>query len=220
MALEGYSVHKTERRNIADFIESNHYSGTINGCIADYCFSLHDRDGTMVGAMFFGRMAMVGQWKRFGSTAADVIELRRLCCIDDTPRNAESFFIGHCLCWLNKHTKHTVVVSYADAEYGHSGVIYKASNFVLESRHDGAKVIIWNGKIHHEKTIRNTYNGSLKPFAIRLKNAIESGEAVYKKTVGKFCYTYKLRNPDINKSEPVQTEENLFCEDLFYETSL
>ena len=193
MALENYTVRKTERKDISAFIEANHYSGSINGCIADYCFSLHDAAGTMCGAMFFGRMAMAGQWKRFAASEGDVIELRRLCCIDATPRNAESFFIGKCLRWLKKNTRHLIVVSYADAEYGHTGTIYKASNFVMEGRRPGASVILWNGKRYHDKAIRTKYRGELKPFAVRLKDALANGEAVYAKTAGKFCYTFKLR---------------------------
>lgn len=92
MALENHYVKKVSRREVTEFIESNHYSGSINGCIADYCYALYDPFDKMIGAMFYGRMAMANQWKRFSDSADNVIELRRLCCIDDTPRNAESFF--------------------------------------------------------------------------------------------------------------------------------
>ena len=192
-SVRSYLVKPTTRKDIAAFIETNHYSGSINGCIADYCFALYDGD-TMIGAMFYGRMAMAGQYRRFAKEEGDVVELRRLCCVDDTPKNTESFFIGNTLRWLKKNTAHRVVVSYADAEYGHSGTIYKASNFLLEGRRAGARVIMYNGKKYHDKTIRTVYKGKLKPFAARIKAALETGEAVYVKTAGKFCYTYKLRN--------------------------
>jgi hypothetical protein len=160
--------------------------------MADYCFSLHDGE-QMIGAMFYGRMAMAGQWKRFSEQEIDVIELRRLCCIDDTPKNTESYFIGATLRWLKKNTPHRVVVSYADAEYGHTGIIYKASNFALEGKRPGAKVILFNGKRYHDKAIRTKYKGELKPFAVRIKAALGTGEAVYATTAGKFCYTFILR---------------------------
>jgi hypothetical protein len=146
----------------------------------------------MIGAMFYGRMAMANQWKRFSDNESDVIELRRLCCIDDTPKNTESFFIGSTLRWLKKNTDKKIVVSYADEEYGHTGIIYKASNFKLEGKRKGAKVIIFNGKKYHDKTIRTKYKGELKPFAKRIKEALENGEAIYKNTSGKFCYVYNL----------------------------
>ena len=53
------------------------------------------------------------------------MELRRLCCIDETPKNTESYFIGRTLRWLRKNTGYKVVVSYADTHHGHEGTIYK-----------------------------------------------------------------------------------------------
>ena len=195
-SVKEYEVRHVERSFVSEFIEKNHYSGSINGCIADYCFSLHDGQ-SMIGAMFYGRMAMAGQWKRFADKKSDVIELRRLCCINDTPKNTESYFIGATLRWLKKNTSHQIVVSYADAEYGHTGIIYKASNFVLEGKRPGAKVIFFKGKKYHDKAIRAKYKGELKPFALRIKAALETGEATYATTAGKFCYTFRLRKPKV-----------------------
>ena len=180
------------RSEIAEFIERNHYSGSINGCIADFCFRL-DRGEEMIGAAFFGRMAMRNQWKRFADSEDEVTELRRLCCVDDTPKNTESFFIGSMLRWLKKNTPIKVVVSYADLEHGHEGTIYKASNFEFDGFRKGAKVIVHNGRRYHDKAIRKTYKGELKPFAKRLKQALEDGTAHYETTKGKNAYTYALR---------------------------
>jgi hypothetical protein len=191
MKILDMSVKPCLRRDVQSFIETHHYSKSINGCIADYCFSLNYED-VMIGAAFFGRMAMAGQWKKYGAVESDVIELRRLCCIDDTPKNTESFFIGAMLRWLKKHTPHKVVVSYADAEHGHTGTIYKASNFKYLGRAAGAKIIVHDGKTYHDKTIRTKYKGELKPFAKKIKDALVSGEAVYKTTAGKHIYVYSL----------------------------
>jgi len=192
MALQGWTVRRVDRKLIKDFIEKWHYSGSINGCIADYCYALFKPCGEMVGAMFFGRMAMANQWRRFSDNEKNVIELRRLCCVDDTPKNTESFFIGRSLRLLKKDWGKGIVVSYADKEYGHTGVIYKASNFEMIGEIKGAKVIYWNGRRYHDKTIRTKYKGELKPFAKRVKDALDNGEAYYKKTAGKYTYTYSL----------------------------
>lgn len=192
MSVRSFTVELTDRKSISKFIEENHYSGSINGCISDYCFALYD-GSKMIGAMFYGRMAMAGQWRRFSEKESDVTELRRLCCVDDTPKNTESYFIGKTLKYLKRNTDIKVVVSYADAEYGHSGVIYKASNFLMEGFRKVARVIWFDGKKYHDKTIRTKYKGELKPFAKRVKEALEKGDAVYKMTAGKYCYTYKLR---------------------------
>lgn len=193
MSVKNYKVEFVNRSDIKDFIESNHYSKSINGCISDYCFALYDND-KMIGAMFYGRMAMRNQWKRFSDSESKVTELRRLCCIDDTPKNTESFFIGKTLRWLKKNTGLEIVVSYADKEYNHEGIIYKAANFDYLGLKAGAKVIYHNGKKYHDKTIRTKYKGVLKPFAKRLKDALDAGEARYEKTAGKHCYIFKLRD--------------------------
>lgn len=191
--LKGWIVKRVSRSEIRDFVEKNHYSGSINGCIADFCYALYDDELNMVGAMFYGRMAMANQWRRFSESSDNVIELRRLCCIDDTPKNTESYFIAKTIKMLRKDwRKDGIIVSYADAEYGHEGTIYKASNFRMVGFVKGAKVILYNGKRYHDKTIRTKYNGELKPFARKIKEALENGEAVYKDTAGKFTYVYNL----------------------------
>ena len=190
--MDGFIVKKVDRSDIRDFIEKHHYSKSINGCIADYCYALYSGD-EMIGAMFFGRMAMANQWKRFSDKENEVIELRRLCCIDDTPKNTESFFIGKALKLLRKDWGGKIVVSYADKEYGHEGTIYKASNFKMVGEIKGARVILYKGKKYHDKTIRTTYKGKLKPFALEIKNALLSGEAIYKKTQSKYTYVYFLK---------------------------
>ena len=191
MSVKDFDVRLVSRPEIRDFIQEHHYSKSINGCIADYCYGLFD-GGVMIGAMFYGRMAMANQWKKFADDPLKVIELRRLCCIDDTPKNTESYFIGKTLRLLKNDWGSGVVVSYADKEYGHSGIIYKASNFNMVAEIPGAKVIFWDGKRYHDKTIRTKYKGELKPFAKRVKDALDRGDAYYKKTKGKFTYIYNV----------------------------
>jgi hypothetical protein len=156
-----------------------------------YCFRLL-YNGELVGAMLFGNLGMANAWKKYASNPNEVIELRRLCCIDDTPRNTESYFIGYALRWLKSHTNIKCVVSYADPEYGHNGGIYKASNFKFIGHTSAGRVIIWKGKRYHDKAIRTKYNGKLMPYAEALRKALDSGEATYRETSGKYIYIYKL----------------------------
>lgn len=160
--------------------------------MSDYCFGLFDQE-KLIGACIFGRPAMANQWKKYAEKAEDLIELRRLACIDDTPRNTESYFIGHCLRWLKHHTELKIVLSYADANYGHSGIIYRASNFKYNGLTSKGRVIIWNGKKYHDKAIRTKNKGELKPFAKQLKSALETGEAYYITQLPKHVFTFKLR---------------------------
>ena len=187
-----YKVMPCERSEIRQFIEQHHYSKNINGVMSSYCFKLVDNSSELIGAAIFGNLAMVNQWKKYVDNKEDLIELRRLVLIDNTKRNAESFFIGRMLKWLKQNTAIKAVISYADPNYGHSGVIYKATNFKYLGRTSPGRVIIYNDKLYHDKTIRTKYKGQLKPFALKVKQALENGEAYYKKTLGKhiFLYTY------------------------------
>jgi len=198
--IKGYYVKRVERKDIRDFIEEHHYSHNINGCSANFCYALYTAEGKMIGAMFYGRPAMHNQWKRFSDNQDKVIELRRLVCVDDTPKNTESFFIGTSLKMLAKDWRADgIVISYSDLQYNHSGIIYRASNFEYWGTKKGAKVIVHQGKLYHDKAIRTKYKGELKPFAKRLKEALEKGEAYYTDTKGKNTFVYFLDKKERRK---------------------
>jgi hypothetical protein len=85
------------------------------------------------------------------------------------------------------------VISYSDLEHGHEGTIYKATNFRYEGQTSPGRVIMYNGKRYHDKTIRTKYKDGLKPFAQEIKNALETGEAFYKETKQKNVWIYNLK---------------------------
>ena len=190
--VKTFKVELCGRNEIRDFIEKWHYSKNINGVISDYCFKLLDGD-QIIGGMIYGRIAMASVWKKYSDNECDITELRRLCCIDDTPKNTESYFIGKTLKWLKANTNIIKVISYADMTYNHVGTIYKATNFQHVGMTRSGKVIMYNGKRYHDKTIRTKYKGKLKPFAIKIKNALENGTAKYVKTKGKHIYIYNIK---------------------------
>lgn len=192
MEIKNFRIGLIERKLAEPFVEEWHYSKNINGLRITYCFGLFNGD-TLIGVSIFGAPAMNNQASKWNpENPSKLLELRRLCCIDDTPKNTESYFIGKCLKWLKKHTDIEVIISYADMTYGHEGTIYKASNFKKVGMSPGGKVIMYNGKRYHDKTIRTKYKGELKPFAKKIKEALENGEAYYSKTEGKHIYLYRL----------------------------
>ena len=109
--LINYNVEKCERNDIKDFIEKWHYSHNMNGVISTYCFKLLE-DDKIIGAAVFGWLAMANQWKKYTDSKNKLIELRRLCCIDDTVKNTESFFISKCIRWLRCETKIEKIIEY------------------------------------------------------------------------------------------------------------
>ena len=54
------------------------------------------------------------------------------------------------------------------------------------------KVIVYNNRLYHDKTIRTKYKGKLKPYCKKIKEALKTGKAYYKNTLGKHIYIYNL----------------------------
>lgn len=84
----------------------------------------------------------------------DVIELNRLWVRDGTPKNTESFFIGNTIKKVDKE----IVVSFADTEQNHIGIIYQATNWIYTGL--SAKRTNWVvcGIDKHSQTIADKYS--------------------------------------------------------------
>lgn len=195
--VKDFVVKPTTIQYVRDFVENWHYSSSVNGLRISNVFGLF-YENNLIGAMIYGPLGMANTWKKYATSENEVVELRRLCCIDNTPRNTESYFIGKTLRWLKNNTNYKVVVSYADTFHNHQGIIYKASNFEYHGLTSKGRVIDYQGKIYHDKCIRTYHvdksgNKKLKPFAQKVKEALETGEAKYVDTPGKHIYVYRLK---------------------------
>lgn len=199
LQVKSFRVEGCNITQVRGFIERWHYSHSTNGIRSQYCFRLMN-GRFIIGAAIFGGLAMANQWNKYASTENGVTELRRLCCIDDTPKNTESFFISKMLMLLKKHTPVELVISYADPHYGHQGVIYQASNFKRIGVTSEGSVILHNGRRYHDHCVRVKYKGQAKPFAQKIKSALESGVATTEITPGKIIYSYRLR-PSVEPAE-------------------
>ena len=62
-----------------------------------------------------------------------VLELNRLCINDDLPKNCASFFISKTFKLLPYPS---ILVSYADKSFGHTGYIYQATNWIYTGLSD------------------------------------------------------------------------------------
>ena len=189
--VKSFTVRPVDPAVAMPFIRENHYTRNTNGLNWEYCFGLYAGD-TLIGAMIYGMLSMRNAWKPYGDSPNDVIELKRLACIDATPKNTETYFIGHTLRWLARNTQYKRVVSYADPHFGHSGVIYRASNFKYCGQTDKGRSVQVGNRLYHGKSLRTTYKGKLKAFAVRLLEQLANGEAQMVITEGKHIYTYDL----------------------------
>lgn len=119
---------KCKLKDVSAFIKLNHYSKTYPGGV-DFSFRLL-WGGKLAGACIFGWMAGNPKAKHYpGATPQKTRELMRLVLLDEVPKNSESQFIGWCIRWLKKNTNLQLLISFADPAHGHSGVIYRATNW-------------------------------------------------------------------------------------------
>ncbi len=195
MKVRDFTVEEVLRRSIAPFIEKYHYSQNVNGVQSTHCFGLYKEGNfglpTMIGAMMYAWPSMPATAKKYNpDDPLRIYELRRLVCIDDTPTNTESYFIGQTLKWLKKNTDIQVIVSFADPHHGHSGVIYKASNFIYKGETGKGSILMVDGKEMHSRSL----NQRKRPYSREIKRRYDAGDPniFVKKLPSKHIYVYYL----------------------------
>ena len=195
MSVTEFTVEEIPRKSTVKFIEKHHYSHNVNGVQSLYHFGLY-REGnfglpTMIGAMMYAHPSMPATAAKYNPINHDkCLELRRLVCIDDTPKNTESYFIGKTLRWLKRNTDMEVIVSFADQYHGHTGVIYKATNFEHYGETSKGTILMVDGKEMHSRSLNQKY----RPYSRELKRRYEAGDKniFWKNTKPKHIYVYYL----------------------------
>ena len=201
--INEFVVKPVTIQEVKSFVEKWHYSNNINGLNISYVFGLFYKQ-YLIGAIIYGSLSMANTWQKYGTDETDVVELKRLCCIDATKKNTESFFIAKTIKFLKKYSNYKTIVSYADPYFNHQGIIYKASNFTHEGFTAKSKVILYKNKIYHDKTIRSVDDKKrLKPFTYEIKRALQLGQATYIDKPPKhiYCYEIKRKNNDVSKAK-------------------
>ena len=170
LKVTDFKIEPVERKVIQSFVHKWHYSHSTNGVQQTQCFALFSGE-KIIGAMIYALPSMKSTASKYNpDNPLRCWELRRLCCIDDTPTNTESYFIGKTLRWIKQNTNIEVIISYADLEQGHEGVIYKASNFHYLGQSGGGRNLIVDGKKFHARSL----NQKEKPYGRDLKRRWEN----------------------------------------------
>jgi hypothetical protein len=140
-----------------DMVVENHYLHRKAPC--SFAFGLVENStDKIVGVVIYGTPS--SSTLRSGICGTEeknnVIELTRLWIEDGTPRNSESFLIGNTLSKVDKE----IVVSYAEIEQGHLGIVYQATNWIYTGL--SAKRTNWTikGVNKHCQTIADKYSAS------------------------------------------------------------
>ena len=200
-----FKVLPVDFHTVKGFIKKWHYLGDAPLNIS-LVFGLYYKQN-LIGAMIYGSLSMLNSYKKYGDSQESIIELKRLCCIDKTKKNTESYFISKTLKFIKNYTKYKTVVSYADPYFNHQGTIYKASNFTHEGFTAKSKVILYKNKIYHDKTIRSVDDQKrLKPFTFQIKKALQLGQAtyIYKPPKHIYCYEIKRKNDVMPKAKSLE----------------
>jgi hypothetical protein len=142
------------------FMSSHHYSGTCPNLY--YALGFYHK-GQIVCMVCFGPPSgrLLAQAIMEGGNAKNVCELVRLFAFDWGPKNTESYCIGQSLSWLqNNAPDMRVVVSYADPNQGHLGIIYQATNWLYTGQ--GSRIVdsyevFMDGEWIHPRSVFSTY---------------------------------------------------------------
>ena len=118
------NVREVNRNVCEHFILNIHYAKRWPSISFAYGLFL---DEQLVGVVTYGTPPSATLRKGIAGNELkeNVLELNRLCLLDNK-KNQASFLISKSLKMLPKNR---IIISFADTEQGHSGIVYQASNF-------------------------------------------------------------------------------------------
>ena len=182
------------------FVKHHHYSKTCpNGL---YHFGLYE-NSTLIGGAVFGQVIGRNQPRKyFPENPNKLIELRRLVLLDSCPKNSETRFISVCLRWLEVNTDYLAVLSLADRNFNHDGIIYRASNFQYlgETEKDGHPRIKIKGVERHSRDFYDRHGTS----SLRRLKQIYGNDIEFIEKKPKAVYLYRLRQSSKRRTPFVQ----------------
>ena len=150
--LELYTIRPISYRKAMQIVISCHYLHRKAPCSIAFGLFLED---AIKGVICYGtpssaplRSGIAGK-----ENALNVIELTRLWVCDSVPKNGESFLIGNTIKKCGKE----IVVSFAEINQGHTGIVYQATNWFYTGL--SAKRTSWtiNGINKHCQTISDKF---------------------------------------------------------------
>ncbi len=185
--ISSLHVFECPLREIQSFIEFIHYSHSVFGVTPELCFCV--KAGLqVVGAAIFGKPAGMGVLKKYSESGRlRTTELRRFVLADRCERNSESRVLGVIFRLMKKQGWHRIL-SYADPNAGHTGLIYRATGFRCLGKTAKRKHVLWKGKKYPDRNIHQTHF----PYHYELRSALVSGDAIRTEVPGKFIYVKDL----------------------------
>lgn len=175
-----------EFSDITHIFKEFHYKSDNMGGGISVCFAMFIQN-KLVGGSVLGKPRHENKYKK-------CIDIRRMACLDDSPKNSESYFLGQIIKWVGCNTDYDNVLSYSDLTVGHVGTIYKASNFKEIGKTTPTKYVEWNGKTYHPRSLSID-----RDYSYKLRKAVQDGTAIIKTGLPKSIWIYKIYYKNRNK---------------------
>jgi len=165
--------------DIRQIFENFHYKkGHMGGGIS-VCFAMYI-ENKLVGGSVLGKPRHEKKYK-------NCIDIRRMACLDESPYNSESWFLGQIVQWVKKNTDYEHVLSYSDMTVGHIGTIYKAANFKEIGETTPTKYVEWNNKVYHPRSLTID-----RDYSYKLRDAVKDGTALIKTGLPKKIWMFSI----------------------------
>lgn len=164
--MSGWSVAPISKKQAEAFVLAKHYSRRASVFWAAYGLVI---DGMVEGVVVFGQPSPPISKHAFKDRDFRLWELSRLVVQTDR-KNAASFLVGRA---LRELPSPCAVVSYADTEHGHAGIVYQATNWLYTGAtksHDHAYLV--DGQRLHPMTLRD--RGITNPKQWAKDNGVET----------------------------------------------
>ncbi len=165
--LTSFKVERVSKDIAVAMVLKKHYSHRAPICWEAFGLIAN---GLVEGVVIYGQPSPPIQRSAFIDRDFRLYELTRLV-VQTTEPNAASFLVGRSLKMLTEQP--SAVVSYADSEQGHAGIIYQATNWVYTGAtksHDHAYLV--DGKRVHPMSLRE--RGITDPKRWAAENNIET----------------------------------------------
>ncbi len=176
-------VKECRFKDIRHIFEQFHYKGGHMGGGITLCLGAYYQSNCLAGVV----IGKPRHNKKY-SAQCECVEIRRMACVDELPKNSESWLLSKTIWWLKNHTTIDRVISYSDQSVGHKGTIYKASNFKLIGETSPSKHVFWNGKRYHPRSLTID-----RPYSYRMRAGLETGETIITIGAPKLIFEYIIR---------------------------
>lgn len=150
MSIKEYKVVRATKSTCNQLVASRHYKRKL-GIFWEGFALVHT--GRVYGVVCYGQPSAPIQRSAFSDRDFRLYELTRLVIQTET-KNAASYLISESLKMLS--CKPCAVISYADSDMGHCGIVYQATNWLytgMVNPHDC--MYEYQGEVLHPQTLRD-----------------------------------------------------------------